>query len=205
MLYAWLDYVHVKGKKRNVGGEAATGLLPHLQEVILAYCLRVIDQSKLKPPNDSSPSPLSNDLLPITALSEAIRYSITTFCVSTRFNICYRILTKICDIEPRLVPRLFPTMKKVRINLFDWLFIFFVALYLSSPLQHSVSASPRPAPSDPQPRTSLIGPFAIFCFPQWCGCLWSRACFPRVLLLLPFFRYSPPSCCPRNPHILYWK
>jgi hypothetical protein len=90
MLYAWLDAVHMRakqrgekrerekreGEKREGDGGGPQGLTPHLQEIILSYCLRVIDQSKLKPPNDSSPSPLANDLLPITALSEAIRYSI---------------------------------------------------------------------------------------------------------------------------------
>lgn len=83
MLYAWLDYVYVKGKKRtNVNNnltDANLSMSSHLQEVTQAYCLRVIDQSKLKPPHDSSPAPLSNDSLPITALSEAVRYNITFF------------------------------------------------------------------------------------------------------------------------------
>ena len=77
MLYAWLDSVHMRSKQRATGGGGegvgAQGLTPHLQEIILSYCLRVIDQSKLKAPHDSSPSPLANDLLPITALSEAVR------------------------------------------------------------------------------------------------------------------------------------
>eukprot|EP01133_Synstelium_polycarpum_P015220 gene15220-18011_t len=68
------------------------------QSTIVSYCLRIIDQSKLKPLTDSQPTSSKHeatDNLSVTALLESIR-----------------ILDFLCCLDINLVPKIFPTVQK---------------------------------------------------------------------------------------------
>jgi hypothetical protein len=101
MLTIWLQRIYVGKKSRQMVSRPDFVLSATVQEVIVSYCLRVIDQSKLKPPSQHEPttsirSMLENESLPIVALTESVK-----------------ILDLVCLIDPTLVPRLFPTVKKL--------------------------------------------------------------------------------------------
>ncbi|EGG19991.1 hypothetical protein DFA_07106 [Cavenderia fasciculata] len=115
MLYVWLTNLYnpqkqqqqQQSQQQQIGGETPPQtpreigsalsnrvLNPNFQSIIVSYCLRIIDQSKLRPIQDEK-SGGAIDNIAVIALLESIR-----------------ILDFLCCMDINLVPKIFPTVQK---------------------------------------------------------------------------------------------
>ncbi|KYR00749.1 hypothetical protein DLAC_02792 [Tieghemostelium lacteum] len=99
MLYTWLTNLYKPGLIASDTSEEGTQRVMNstFLNTIVSYCLRIIDQSKLKPnPYDGGSG--RNDVydnLPVTALLESVR-----------------ILDYLCRLDSNLIAKIFPTVQK---------------------------------------------------------------------------------------------
>eukprot|EP01132_Coremiostelium_polycephalum_P005947 gene5947-7406_t len=100
MLYTWLTslYKPQQSQQQQSNTSPENRILNQpFQNTIVSYCLRIIDQSKLKPLVESSSSKNSPELdnLSVIALLESVR-----------------ILDYMCCLDNNLIPKIFPTVQK---------------------------------------------------------------------------------------------